>query len=78
VDAPARVISPARRARARAPISCSSAGGGGANSEKTDLALAARLFTAGLYGLMAQWHLAPGSFRWEAAAAALAGRAEQK
>ncbi len=39
---------------------------------KTDAALAARLFTASLYGLMAQWHLAPGSFSWEAAAAALA------
>jgi AcrR family transcriptional regulator len=39
----------------------------------TDPALAARLFTAGLYGLMAQWHLAPGSFSWQAAAAALAG-----
>jgi len=38
----------------------------------TDPALAARLFTAGLYGLMAQWHLAPGSFSWNAAAAALA------
>jgi AcrR family transcriptional regulator len=38
----------------------------------TDAALAARLFTAGLYGLMAQWHLAPGSFSWDAAAAALA------
>jgi AcrR family transcriptional regulator len=41
--------------------------------EGTDPALAARLFTAGLYGLMAQWHLAPGSFSWEAAAVALAG-----
>jgi AcrR family transcriptional regulator len=39
----------------------------------TDPALAARLFTAGLYGLMAQWHLAPGSFSWPAAAAALVG-----
>jgi AcrR family transcriptional regulator len=39
----------------------------------TDPALDARLFTAGLYGLMAQWHLAPGSFSWAAAAAALAG-----
>ena len=39
----------------------------------TDPALAARLFTAGLYGLMAQWHLAPGSYSWAAAAAALAG-----
>jgi AcrR family transcriptional regulator len=38
----------------------------------TDPALAARLFTASLYGLMAQWHLAPGSFSWQAAAAALA------
>jgi AcrR family transcriptional regulator len=37
----------------------------------TDPALAARLFTAGLYGLTA--HLAPGSFSWDAAAAALAG-----
>jgi AcrR family transcriptional regulator len=41
--------------------------------EGTDPVLAARLFTAGLYGLMAQWHLAPGSFSWDAAAAALAG-----
>ncbi|MDR2983475.1 MAG: TetR/AcrR family transcriptional regulator [Nocardiopsaceae bacterium] len=39
---------------------------------ETDPALAARLFTAGLYGLMAQWHLAPGSFSWPEAAAALA------
>src|SRR5258708_23008311 len=39
----------------------------------TDPALAARIFTAGMYGLMAQWHLAPGSFSWVAAAAALAG-----
>lgn len=39
----------------------------------TDATLGARLFTAGLYGLMAQWHLAPGSFSWDAAAAALAG-----
>lgn len=38
----------------------------------TDPALAARLFTACLYGLMAQWHLAPGSFSWAEAAAALA------
>jgi len=38
----------------------------------TDPRLAARLFTAGLYGLMAQWHLAPGSFSWPEAAAALA------
>ncbi|HTT00129.1 MAG TPA: TetR/AcrR family transcriptional regulator [Streptosporangiaceae bacterium] len=37
----------------------------------TDPALAARLFTAGLHGLMTQWHLAPGSFSWPAAAAAL-------
>ena len=39
----------------------------------TDPALAARLFSAGLYGLMAQWHLAPGSFSWDAAVAVLAG-----
>ena len=39
----------------------------------TDPALQARLFIAGLYGLMAQWHLAPGSFSWDHAAAALAG-----
>jgi hypothetical protein len=38
----------------------------------TDPALTARLFTTGLYGLMTQWHLAPGSFSWAAAAAALA------
>jgi TetR/AcrR family transcriptional repressor of uid operon len=40
----------------------------------TDPGLAALLFTAGLYGLMTQWHLAPGSFSWDAAAAALARR----
>ena len=39
----------------------------------TDPAVQARLFAAGLYGLMAQWHLAPGSFCLEAAMAALAG-----
>ncbi len=39
----------------------------------TDPALQARLFTAGLYGLMAQWHTAPGSFCLETAMAALAG-----
>lgn len=39
----------------------------------TDPALRARLFTAGLYGLMAQWHTAPGSFSLEAAMTALAG-----
>ena len=39
---------------------------------RTDAALAARLFAAGLYGLMAQWHLTPGSFSWPQAAAALA------
>ena len=38
----------------------------------TNPELAARLFTAGMYGLMAQWHLAPGSFSWPDAAAALA------
>jgi hypothetical protein len=41
--------------------------------QETDPALAARLFTAGLYGLMALWHLAPGSFSWDDAAAALVG-----
>jgi AcrR family transcriptional regulator len=39
----------------------------------TDPNLAALLFTSGLYGLMAQWHLKPGSFSWEAAAASLVG-----
>jgi TetR/AcrR family fatty acid metabolism transcriptional regulator len=38
----------------------------------TDPALHARIFTAGLYGLMAHWHLSPASFSWAAAAAALA------
>jgi TetR/AcrR family transcriptional regulator, repressor for uid operon len=41
----------------------------------TDAGLAARLFAAGLYGLMAQWHLAPGSFSWRKATAALAAGA---
>lgn len=39
----------------------------------SDPALLARVFTAGLHGLMAQWHLAPGSFSWNAATAALLG-----
>ena len=37
-----------------------------------DPALQARLFTAGLYGLMAQWHTAPGSFCLQDAMQALA------
>ncbi len=41
-------------------------------SADTDPALAARLFAASLYGLMAQWHLEPDSFSWPQAAAALA------
>jgi hypothetical protein len=39
----------------------------------TDPALRARLLMAGLYGLMSQWHLAPGSFSLETAMGALAG-----
>jgi len=39
----------------------------------TDPALRARLFIAGLYGLMSQWHTAPGSFCLDAAMAAVAG-----
>ena len=38
----------------------------------TDPALRARLFTAGLYGLMSQWHLAPDSFSLQDAMQALA------
>ena len=38
----------------------------------TDPALQARLFTAGLYGLMAQWHTGAGSFSLEAAMTTLA------
>jgi AcrR family transcriptional regulator len=41
--------------------------------EGTDPALRARLFMAGVYGLMSQWHTAPGSFSLEAAMSALAG-----
>ena len=37
----------------------------------TDPDLAALMFTTGLHGLMAQWHLRPRSFSWEAAAASL-------
>jgi AcrR family transcriptional regulator len=39
----------------------------------TDPALRARLFTAGLYGLISQWHTTPGSFSLEDAMTALAG-----
>jgi AcrR family transcriptional regulator len=62
-------------ARSHEQLEALIAAGGAAGEwpEGTDPALAARLFTAGLYGLMAQWHLAPGSFSWDAAAAALAG-----
>jgi AcrR family transcriptional regulator len=38
----------------------------------SDPAVQARLFTAGLYGLMAQWHLTPGAFSLEAAMKTLA------
>ena len=38
----------------------------------TDPALQARLFIAGVYGLMSQWHTAPGSFSLDAAMGALA------
>jgi hypothetical protein len=33
--------------------------------------LQARLITAALHGMMAQWHLAPGSFSWDTVADAL-------
>jgi AcrR family transcriptional regulator len=38
----------------------------------TDPDMRARLITAALHGMMAQWHLAPGSFCWDAVADALA------
>jgi AcrR family transcriptional regulator len=38
----------------------------------TDPGLQARLILATLHGLMAQWHLAPGSFSWTEAATAIA------
>lgn len=38
----------------------------------TDAAVEARLIIATVNGLMAQWHLEPGSFDWDAAATALA------
>lgn len=41
----------------------------------TDPNLAALLFTTGLYMLMARWHLRPGSFYWEGAAASPVGAA---
>ncbi|MGH9129185.1 MAG: TetR/AcrR family transcriptional regulator [Acidimicrobiales bacterium] len=41
----------------------------------TDPDLEVLMFTTGLYGLMAQWHLRPGSFAWESAAASLTGAA---
>jgi AcrR family transcriptional regulator len=41
----------------------------------TDPALEARLFIAGVYGLMAQWHLERGEFSLETAIAALAADA---
>ena len=37
-----------------------------------DVALHATLVRATIHGLMATWHLAPGSFSWDAAAATLA------
>jgi len=38
----------------------------------TDPQLHARLLLAAIHGLMAQWHLRPGSFSWQQAAVALA------
>lgn len=46
--------------------------------QDTDAALAARIFTAAIYGLMAHWHLKPHSFSWEAAAASLSGDPESR
>jgi AcrR family transcriptional regulator len=40
----------------------------------TDAALQTRLITGSLHGLMAQWHLAPGSFDWDRVADVIAGR----
>lgn len=37
-----------------------------------DVALHTRLVLAAIHGLMASWHIAPGSYSWEEAAAALA------
>jgi hypothetical protein len=37
----------------------------------TDPVLQAQLITATLHGMMAQWHLAPGSFSWASVADAL-------
>jgi AcrR family transcriptional regulator len=37
-----------------------------------DAALHATMVRASIHGLMASWHVAPGSFSWDAAAAALA------
>lgn len=42
-----------------------------------DAELHARLILATIHGLMAQWHLAPGSFSWERVAEALAGPRSQ-
>jgi AcrR family transcriptional regulator len=41
----------------------------------TDPHLHARLITATLHGMMAQWHLAPGSFSWHAVADTLTAAA---
>lgn len=46
----------------------------GTDPAGTDPAVQARLFTAGLYGLMAQWHTAADSFSLEAAMTALAAQ----
>lgn len=40
--------------------------------QDTDPELRARLVAATLHGMMAQWHLDPGSFSWNAAASAIA------
>lgn len=41
----------------------------------TDPTLSALMFASSLYGLMAQWHLRPRSFSWEAVIASLVGEA---
>jgi hypothetical protein len=43
----------------------------------SDAELEARLVLATIHGLMAQWHLEPGSFSWEAAASAVAERSSE-
>ncbi len=69
-----RVATEQAQAQAQLTILIQGGVAAGEWSPDFDAALHATMVRATIHGLMATWHMAPGSFSWEAAAAALARR----